>query len=199
MLFKIIKIRDYEAGLYFHDGEFRGVLEAGRHWFFDPLGRVRVDVVSQRAPWLVHEKLDVIVKSGALEGRAKVLDLKDYERALADYDRALKINPRYARAFHGRGDTYMAKGDVDRAIADYDEAIRLDPNSVESWNNLGIAKTQLNALPEAIEAFSRALKLKPDFAPAQKSSARHRRRPLPPHARSPQGIGRMVPSARRGS
>ena len=25
----------------------------GRHWFFDPLGKVRVDVVSQRDPWLV--------------------------------------------------------------------------------------------------------------------------------------------------
>ena len=35
-----------------------------------------------REPWLVHEKLDVIVKSGALKDRAVVLDLKDYERAL---------------------------------------------------------------------------------------------------------------------
>jgi len=43
---------------------------------------VRVDVVSQRDPWLVHEKLDLIIKSGALKERAVVLDLKDYERAL---------------------------------------------------------------------------------------------------------------------
>ena len=86
MIFKIIKIHRYEAGLYFRDGEFRGLLEPGRHWFFDPLGRVKVEVVSQRAPWLAHEKLDVIVKSGALEGRALVLDLKDYERALVWID-----------------------------------------------------------------------------------------------------------------
>jgi len=46
-----------------------------------------VDVVSQRAPWLAHEKLDIIVKSGLLEGRARVLDLKDYERALVWIDR----------------------------------------------------------------------------------------------------------------
>ncbi len=81
-MFKRIKIPHHKIGLYFRDDEFRGLLDAGRHWFFDPLFRVKVDVVSQRTPWLVHEKLDVIVKSGALEGRALVLDLKDYERAL---------------------------------------------------------------------------------------------------------------------
>ncbi len=76
------KIRSYEVGLLFRDGEFRGLLDAGTHWFFDPFGKVRVDVVSQRDPWLVHEQLDLIVKSGALQDRAVVLDLKDHERAL---------------------------------------------------------------------------------------------------------------------
>jgi regulator of protease activity HflC (stomatin/prohibitin superfamily) len=61
-------------------------LAAGRHWFVDPLGKVRVEVVSQRDPWLVHEKLDVIVRSGALVERAVVLDLKDHERALVWID-----------------------------------------------------------------------------------------------------------------
>ena len=80
------KIRGYEAGLYFHDGEFRGLLDAGRHWFVDPLRKVQVDVVSQRSPWLTHEKLDVIVKSGALKDRAVVIDLKDNQRALVWID-----------------------------------------------------------------------------------------------------------------
>ena len=62
---KTFKIRDYEMGLCFRDGEFKGLLGRGRHWFLDPLGKVKVDVVSLREPWLVHEKLDVIVKSGA--------------------------------------------------------------------------------------------------------------------------------------
>ena len=35
---------------------------------------------------LVHEKLDVIVRSGALEGRAVVLDLKDHQRGLVWID-----------------------------------------------------------------------------------------------------------------
>jgi regulator of protease activity HflC (stomatin/prohibitin superfamily) len=80
---KRYKIRSYEIGLYFRDAEFQGLLGEGRYWFFDPLGKVRVEVVSKRDPWLVHEKLDVIVKSGALSHRAVVLDLKDDQRALS--------------------------------------------------------------------------------------------------------------------
>jgi regulator of protease activity HflC (stomatin/prohibitin superfamily) len=85
-MFRFIKIRSDEFGLLFRDREFRGLLDAGRHWFLDPLRRVRVEVVSRRAPWLLHDKLDVIVKSGALGDRAKVLDLKDYERGLVWVD-----------------------------------------------------------------------------------------------------------------
>ena len=85
-MIKTIKIRSYEMGLYFRDGEFKGLLSEGRHWFLDPLGKVKVEVVSQRQPWLAHEKLDMIVRSGALKDRAVVLDLKDYERALVWID-----------------------------------------------------------------------------------------------------------------
>lgn len=85
-LFKRVKIRSYEVGLYFRDGEFQRLLTAGRHWLpgwiLGPLWKVRVDVVSQRDPWINHDKLDVIVKSGALTDLAKVVDLKDSERAL---------------------------------------------------------------------------------------------------------------------
>ena len=81
-MFKRYKIRTYEMGLLFREGEFSGVLATGTHWFFDPLEKIRVDVVSQRDPWLAHEKLDLIINSGALTDRAIVLDLKDNERAL---------------------------------------------------------------------------------------------------------------------
>jgi len=85
-MFKTVKIHNYEMGLVFREGEFQRLLAPGRHWLFDPLLKARVEVVSQRDPWLVHEKLDMIVKSGALADRAMVLDLKDYERALVWVD-----------------------------------------------------------------------------------------------------------------
>ncbi|QDU55900.1 slipin family protein [Aeoliella mucimassa] len=82
LCFKRVKIRSHEVGLYFHDGEFRRLLTPGRHWLFDPLWKVRVDTMSQRTPWIAHEQLDVIVKSGQSVGHAEIVDLKDHERAL---------------------------------------------------------------------------------------------------------------------
>jgi len=82
VLLKRYKIRSYEVGLLFKEGEFRELLETGTHWRFDPLGKLQVEIVSQRDPWLAHEKLDLIVNSGALKDRAVVLDLTDEQRAL---------------------------------------------------------------------------------------------------------------------
>lgn len=86
MLVRKVMVRSYEVGLKFRDGEFKGLLGAGKHWIVDPWNKIRVRVASMRDPWLVDEQLDVIVKSGVLKGRAEVVDLKDYQRALVWID-----------------------------------------------------------------------------------------------------------------
>ena len=78
--------REHERGLLFKDREFQGVLRPGRHFVWDLLWKVRADVVSVRDVWLDHLDLDVIAKSGALGDEAKVLDLKDHERAVVWVD-----------------------------------------------------------------------------------------------------------------
>ena len=85
-MFKFIKIRSYEVGLYLQDGEFKEILGPGRHFRFDPFNKIKVDVVSKRTPWLNHDQLDMIVKSGDLANQAEVLDLKDHQRALVWID-----------------------------------------------------------------------------------------------------------------
>lgn len=83
---KRIHVRSHERGLVFRDEEFKGVLGEGKHWFFDPWNKVRVDVENMREPWLLHDELDVIVKSGVLGDEALVLELNDYQRALVWID-----------------------------------------------------------------------------------------------------------------
>jgi regulator of protease activity HflC (stomatin/prohibitin superfamily) len=80
------RVRSYEVGLRFRNGEFADLLGEGVHWVFDPFGRVQVEVVSRRAVRLVHDQLDLIVASGALKGRAAVMDLKDDQRGLVWVD-----------------------------------------------------------------------------------------------------------------
>ena len=85
-MLKHIKIRSFEVGLSFRDGEFEGILNSGRYWLFDPLSNRQVDVVSRRVPWIVHDKLDVMANSGALDAEAVVIDLTDYQRGLVWID-----------------------------------------------------------------------------------------------------------------
>ncbi len=85
-MFHRYKIKPHERGLVFKDGDLVAVLTPGIHWYLDLLGKMRLQVVSPRDPWLVHEDLDIIVKSGKLAGEAVVVDLKDSERALVWID-----------------------------------------------------------------------------------------------------------------
>jgi regulator of protease activity HflC (stomatin/prohibitin superfamily) len=85
-MFGWINIHEHERGLLFEDGVFTRILAPGRHWVLDPLGRRRIEKVSVRNAWLKHVDLEVIAKSGQLEGQARVLDLKDHERALVWLD-----------------------------------------------------------------------------------------------------------------
>lgn len=86
MFYENVKIKEYEVGLVFRDGEFQDLLAAGNHKIFDPWHKTQVRIASTRDPWINEKKLYTIVKSGKLEGHAVVLDLLDYQRALVWID-----------------------------------------------------------------------------------------------------------------
>ena len=62
------------------------------------------------------------------------------DRAIADYDQAIRLNPNFAMAFYNRGIAYYFQKDFDRAIADYDQAIQFDANNGHAYNNRALAK-----------------------------------------------------------
>ena len=57
-----------------------------------------------------------------IRGLAKA-DAGDYDAAIADYDRAIAVNPDYAPAYNNRGLAKAGKGDYDGVIADCDRVI----------------------------------------------------------------------------
>src|SRR5262249_34872939 len=64
-------------------------------------------------------------RAEALRFRAIALRQKnELDRALADHDLAIKLDPKIAGAFQQRALTWQKKNDLDRAIADFDQAIK---------------------------------------------------------------------------
>ena len=51
----------------------------------------------------------------------------DVERALADYNEAIRLDPRNVLAYTRRAGVYLRRGDFDTAIADYSEVIQIEP------------------------------------------------------------------------
>jgi tetratricopeptide (TPR) repeat protein len=84
--------------------------------------------------------------------------------AIADYTRAIKLNPNYTEAYNNRGNLKGAKDDHDGAIADFDRAIELDPKHTISYNNRGVQKEEKHDFDGAIADFNHAIELDPKYA-----------------------------------
>ncbi len=69
--------------------------------------------------------------------------LKDNEKALCNYNKALEINPNYAAAYYNCG---IVKSDLkytEGALQDYNKVLELNPNYVAAYNNRGMLKDNL--------------------------------------------------------
>lgn len=79
------------------------------------------------------------------------------QKALCDYNTALKFNPNLASAYNNRANYYAACGELPAALADYEQAIDLNPRHIRAWINRGITWRELRQYEEAIENFEVAL------------------------------------------
>src|SRR5215472_7723732 len=101
----------------------------------------------------------------ALYNRGSIyLSKPDNDRAIADFDEAIRLDPGDARFFNNRGRAYSNKGQYDRAIADYDQAIAIDPAYGAAFNNRGSAYRIKGQYDRAIADYDRTIELRPDLA-----------------------------------
>ena len=90
----------------------------------------------------------------------------DPNRAVADYNESMRIDPTYPAAYSNRGNIWFRRGEFDRAIADYNQAIQLDPKYGRAYHNRGSAWGNRGDLDRAIADYNEAIRLDPKIAKA---------------------------------
>jgi tetratricopeptide (TPR) repeat protein len=89
------------------------------------------------------------------------LKKQEWNAAIADLDRALKLNTEFAEAYNDRGRAKKEIGDVDGALADYDRALKVNPKYAPAYNNRAIIKMEKQNLNGALADYNRAINLDP--------------------------------------
>jgi tetratricopeptide (TPR) repeat protein len=84
------------------------------------------------------------------------------DQAIAQYQKALEIQPRSALFHFNLGVAFAQKGQVDKAIEQYQKAVDLQPDYLQARNNLGDALLRTGRTDEAIAQFQEALKIWPN-------------------------------------
>ena len=80
-----------------------------------------------------------------------------FDEAFSDFNKAIKINPQYIRAYYYRGLAYSIKEEFELAIKDYNKAIELDYKFFDSYYDC-MAYMKLNRKKEAIDSFKLYIK-----------------------------------------
>ena len=92
--------------------------------------------------------------------------MKQSDAALANYDKAIELDPRLAAAHCYRGVQLQEAQRPDAALAGYDKAIELDPRFAEAYYNRGLLHQQAKRPVAAMADYDKAIELIPHFAEA---------------------------------
>jgi len=90
----------------------------------------------------------------------------DYNGAIADYTKAIEINPNFADAYYNRGSSKNDLKDYNGAIADFTKAIEINPNDAFAYYNRGSSKDNLKDYYGAIADYTKAIEINPNDAKA---------------------------------
>jgi Tfp pilus assembly protein PilF len=85
------------------------------------------------------------------------------DEAIAQFQQALKINPRNAEANNNLGYVFYKMGRYQEAMVQFQQALQLDPRFAEAHFNLGTVLLQQGQWDEATAHFQQALQINPNY------------------------------------
>ncbi len=86
----------------------------------------------------------------------------EQKQALADFDEAIRLDPKVSWYYKLRGAVYETRGEIDKALADLSEVIRLDPTSAEAFERRADLYAQKHDIEKAAVDYAQAARLRPE-------------------------------------
>jgi tetratricopeptide (TPR) repeat protein len=80
-------------------------------------------------------------------------ELSQFDKAIADYNRALELEPRNVPARYSRGNAYGKQGRHEQAIADYNALLAINPAFPHAYVKKGLAYEQMGRPQEALTVY----------------------------------------------
>jgi tetratricopeptide (TPR) repeat protein len=136
-------------------------LAYGRLATFSSPYRLWDDAVTSNGATRAH-----LVERGYVNRGMASFDSGRREEALADFERAIALNDRYADAWIGRASAHLAARRPAQALADLERALALDEGYASAWDKRCLALSELGRIQEARAACERAVALDPRNADA---------------------------------
>ena len=90
-------------------------------------------------------------------------DEGDYDRAIADFSKAIALRPDYAEAYNNRGTAYHRKANEAQAISDFSRAIQLKPTYARAYYNRAVTRHITGDKDGAKSDYYEAVKLNPSL------------------------------------
>ncbi|MCA2660800.1 MAG: tetratricopeptide repeat protein, partial [Microcystis sp. M049S2] len=97
---------------------------------------------------------------------------KKYELALADLNKAMKLNPNYALAYSVRGELYYYQKKYELALADWNKAIKINPNFAMAYSDRGNIYYDQQKYELALADWNKAIELDSKLAGAYNNRGR---------------------------
>ncbi|MGA1868125.1 MAG: tetratricopeptide repeat protein [bacterium] len=90
----------------------------------------------------------------------------DYESAMAEFRKCLRVNPDDVFTHFVMGFLYNKQGQHDKSIEAFNEALRIDPLYINAYIDLGTVYSDIGEYDKAIAMFHKALEINPDYVEA---------------------------------
>jgi len=89
------------------------------------------------------------------------LNLGMHERAIACYDKTIKISPGYGLAWYNKGLCLSSLGRHEEALSCFEKALNINPKDASTWVNKGSALAIMGKIEDALKCFETALEREP--------------------------------------